>query len=142
MKNSNALQLIFLSIIIIQTISSADTQEDIDIYQNMSFEELKKQQRKYVQQNITDQLKWIEEKQIETCCGICCSLIMPVTLCGCVGYHLNKDIGIPIGTLIGACFASKTASAFSDWYQPDHNGNMTELRKIQNAIEKKKEKID
>lgn len=142
MKNSNALQLIFLSIIIIQTISSADTPVDIDIYQDMSFEELKKQQRKYVQQNITDQLNWIKEKQVETCCGICCSFITPVTLCGYVGYRLNNDIGLPIGTLIGTCFASETASAFSDWYQPDYNGNMTELRKIQNAIEKKKEKTD
>ncbi len=111
----------------------------------MSIENLKNRRRELVQQNITKSLNWTKEKECETCCGICCSLILPTALCSYIGYQCNNDLGLPIGTFIGLNIGSYAVSAFAEWYQPDYEETMTELRTIQQTIlakEKEKEKTD
>lgn len=143
MKNMSILLIILLNIMIIQTISSADYPDNDEVYRQMSVQDVEKRRKILVQQNIQKELDWTKEKQVETWCGVCCCFFAPIALCSYIGYHLNNDIGLPIGTLIGSKISSETVSAFANWYQPDYGDSITELKIIQRIlVEKQKEKTD
>lgn len=143
MKSNNTLLIIFLSTNIIQTISSADNSRNYGVYKQMSIESLRRRQTELIQQNIKRGCDWTKKKQVETYCGVCCSFVIPVALCSCAGYHLNNNIGLPIGTLVGLKIGAKAVSAFASWYRPDYEDTMAELRSIQSVIiTKQKEKVD
>lgn len=143
MKYKSALKIISLNIIIMQPVSAANSSEDYAAHNQMSIKGLRRRKTEIIQQNIKKGSDWTKEKQIETSCGICCSFIIPVTLCSYVGYQLNNSIGLPLGTLVGTTISQYTVSAFTSWYRPNYEDTMTELRTIGEIIAtKQKEKID